>query len=128
MCILQDRKHFQYVIYLLSSRIHCPNSVHIFSLLSSHKVIVAFFQILHYAVVVWCFLGQLNSCIRLKFATVPERILPWWLLISLMNKILLDMQHQFMARNSEVVKSPFNAKCVMRQASCMRFVDNSVTK
>ena len=40
-----------------------------------------------------------------------------------MKKIPLYMRHQFMARNDEVMKSPSNARCVMRKASCMRCVD-----
>ena len=45
-----------------------------------------------------------------------------------MKKIPLDMWHQFMARNSEVAKSPSNARCVMRQASCVYCVDTSGPK
>ena len=41
-----------------------------------------------------------------------------------MNKIPLDMQHQFMAHNSEVVKLVSNARCVMRQELYVRCVDN----
>ena len=40
-----------------------------------------------------------------------------------MKKILLDMRHQFMARNYEVVKSPYNVRFDMIQAACMRCVD-----
>ena len=45
-----------------------------------------------------------------------------------MKKIPFDMWHQFMARNSEVVKLPYNARCVVRQASCVRCVDTSVPR
>ena len=43
--------------------------------------------------------------------------------MSLMNKIPLGMRQQFMDLSSEVVKSPLNARCDMRQASCVRCVD-----
>ena len=129
MCISRDKNHFQDVIYLLSSIIHCPNGVRSFYLLSSHKVLIAFLHVLHSGVVVFCFLGRFNSCIRLKFVTVSIadcwRWVPWWLLISLMNKIPLDIWYQFMASISEVVKSPSNARYVMRQTSCMHCVDIS---
>ena len=46
----------------------------------------------------------------------------------MMKKITLDMRHKFMTHNSEVVKSPSNARCVVRQALCVRCVDTSVPR
>ena len=121
--------HCQHVMYLLSSRLHGYSGLRSFFSLSSHKVVIAFLHVLHPDVAAWFFLGQLKSCIRLKlvalYVSVCWRWVPWLLLISLMNKIPLDMPHQFMARSSEVVNYPSGIRCVLRQASCMCGVDTS---
>ena len=44
----------------------------------------------------------------------------------LMKKIHLDMQKRFIERISEVVKSPFIARCAKRHASCMLCVGTYV--
>ena len=46
----------------------------------------------------------------------------------LMKNLPLDMRQIFMARSSEVLKSPFNDRYDMRQALCVRCVDTSVTR
>ena len=103
-----------------------------FYILSPHKVLVAFFCVLHSAIVVWFFLGELKSCIILKFVTVSVdycwRWLPCWLLILIIKKIPLDMRHKCMGPNYGVVKSPSDARCVMIKASCVRCVDTSVPR
>ena len=48
--------------------------------------------------------------------------------MSLIKKILLDMQHQIMACSSEWVKSLFNPRCDMREALCVQCVHASVPK
>ena len=42
-----------------------------------------------------------------------------------MKKIPLDMQHQFIAHSSEVLKSPSDARCAIKQASFVRSVATS---
>ena len=123
--------HCQDIIYPLSLSLHCPNGVRNFSLLISHKFLISFFQVHRYVTVVWFFLGQLNPCIRFKFATVSVADFWRWvhlqLIISLIKKIPLDMRHQFTARDYEVVKSPSKARCDMRQVLCVLCVDTSVS-
>ena len=129
MCRLREKNHCKYVMYLLSSRYYFPSGLRNLILLSLHTVIIAFYHILHSAVVVWLFIGESKSLIRLKlvFLSVADcwRWAPWWLLISLMKKTPLDMPHRFMARISEVTKSPFDARCVIKQASCLHCVATS---
>ena len=129
MWISRDRNHFQVVIYLLLSSLHCSNGVHSLYLLKSNKVPIAFFCFLHYYIVVWYLLNQLKSFIKLKVVTVSVadcwRQLPWWLHILLMKEIPLDMWHQFMGCNSEVVKFPSNVRCYIKQASFVRCIDTS---
>ena len=57
-------------MYLLSSSVHFANSARRLTLLSSHSVIIAFFHVLHDAIVVRCFLVQFKSCIILKVVSV----------------------------------------------------------
>ena len=132
MCISRDSNHCQDVMYSLFPRLHCPNGVCRLSLLSSNKIIIDFFHVTHSSIIVWCFLSQLKSCIILNPITVYVSDcwiwVPWWLLILLMKKISLDVRHQFMARNYEVVKLPSNARCVMRKSSWVRCVDTSVPR
>ena len=48
--------------------------------------------------------------------------------MTLMNKIPLDVWQEFMAHIYEVMKSPFNTRCDMRQASCINCVDPYVPR
>ena len=120
------------ILYIYYCQFSIVLKVWIFSLPTSHKVLIFIYHVLHADIVVWCFIGQLDSYIRLKVVkvSVPDfwRWLSWWLHILLIRKMPLDMQHQFMAHNSEVVKFPFNVRCDMRQMSCMHYVDTSVTR
>ena len=90
----------QDVIYFLSSRLHCPSNLLNFCLLSSHNVLIAFFLILHSAVVAWIILGQLKSWIRLKLVDLYVadcwRWVPWWLLLSLMKSAELCLTCWFL--------------------------------
>ena len=69
------RKHCQHVIYLLSSSLHFPNGLCSSYLLSSHRVLIDFFHIPHADIFLWCFLGQLKSCIRLKVVSIRHWLL-----------------------------------------------------
>ena len=132
MCSSLERNHCQYVMYLLSSRIHFPSSFRSSFLLSWHKVLIDFIHVLHSAVAAYFFLGQLKSWIRLKLVDlyVADCLIwvPWWLLISLMKKTPLDMRHQLMAHSYEVVKSRSDNRSVIIQASCMQCVDTYSTR
>ena len=46
----------------------------------------------------------------------------------LMKNIPLDFQQRFIARSYEVLKSPFNARCEMRQALCVRCANTYVPR
>ena len=119
-------------MYKLLQSIHFPNGEISLNLLSSHKVIIDFFHVLHAYIVVWCLLGQLKSCIRFKVVSVSAADLwiwlPWWLHMLLIKKIPLDTQQQFMDRSSEMVNLSFNTRCDMMQALYMQCVDKSVPR
>ena len=51
----------QYVVYFLSSRLHCPSGLRRLFLLSSHKFLIDFPHTPHSAVVAWFLLGRLES-------------------------------------------------------------------
>ena len=53
VCRSWDMNNCQDVIYLLSSRIHCPNGVSRFSLFLSQKVLISFLRVFHSTVVVF---------------------------------------------------------------------------
>ena len=57
-------------MYLLLPISHFTNGAHRLTLLSSHNVLIAFSDILRADIVVWCLLGQLQSCIILKVVSV----------------------------------------------------------
>ena len=114
------KTHFQDDIYLLSLRVHCTKGAHILALISLHKFLSYLLHILHATIYVWCLLGQLKLCIRLKGVSLSADDLRiwvhWWLHMLLINKMPLEMKQQFISRSSEVVNPPFKARCVMRHA------------
>ena len=48
--------------------------------------------------------------------------------MSLMKNMPLDTRQKFMAPSYEVVKSPYNGRCDMGQASCVICVDTYVPR
>ena len=86
-----------------------------------HKVRIALLHFPHTNSDVWCDLGQLKSCNRLKGVSLPTddliRQVTWWLHMFLTKKILLYTRHLFMSHNSEVANLPFREKCVMIKLS-----------
>ena len=125
-------ENYQDIMYLLSSCAHCPNSAHSLTLILSHNILIYLFQLLHADTIVWCLIGKLKSCIILKVVSVSAadlwRWVPWWLHMLLMKNMTLEMQQQFMAHSSEVVKSPFNTRCDMMQALYVRCVNTSALR
>ena len=65
-------KKFQDLMYILLSSVHCYNGARSLNAISSHKVIIAFFRVLHSDIFVWCILGQLKSCIILNVVSVSS--------------------------------------------------------
>ena len=119
-----------YVFFIIKAKFSYWFSQNIFDCIAqgSHW----FLHVLHYAFVAWFLLVQLKLWIILKLVDLYVadwwRWVPWWLLISPMKKISLDMRNWFMILSYEVVKSPFDARCVIKKASCVRCVDTSVTR